>query len=131
MPTIQETQELVLDLDFEQFDVNEAAEHWDMDSQQDWQVFNQFLVADQAEYEEAMQGHFDFYEVTNDEFQAFSSGVDYAVAKMNAALKAAGSELVIKYCDLVDGGGFLLTNRNLTEQGWAKSAFSKQAKKFA
>jgi len=107
------TQELVLDLQFESFDVNEAAENWNMDSQKDWQVFNNFLVADATEYEEAMQGYFDFYETTEDEFTAFSSGVEYAVAKMNSALQAAGSDLIIKYCDLVDGGGFILSNQGM------------------
>lgn len=124
------TQELVLDLQFESFDVNEAAENWDMDSQKDWQVFNNFLVADTAEYEEAMQGYFDFYETTEDEFTAFSSGVEYAVAKMNSALQAAGSDLIIKYCDLVDGGGFILSNQGMSERAWAKAAFSKKARKF-
>jgi hypothetical protein len=124
------TQELVLDLQFESFDVNEAAENWDMDSQKDWQVFNSFLVADATEYEEAMQGHFDFYGTTEDEFTAFSSGVEYAVAKMNSALQAAGSDLIIKYCDLVDGGGFILSNQGMSERAWAKAAFSKKARKF-
>jgi hypothetical protein len=124
------TQELVLDLQFESFDVNEAAENWDMDSQKDWQVFNNFLVADATEYEEAMQGYFDFYETTEDEFTAFSSGVEYAVAKMNSALQAAGSDLIIKYCDLVDGGGFILSNQGMSERAWAKAAFSKKARKF-
>ena len=124
------TQELVLDLQFESFDVNEAAENWDMDSQKDWQVFNNFLVADATEYEEAMQGYFDFYETTEDEFTAFSSGVEYAVAKMNSALQAAGSDLIIKYCDLVDGGGFILSNQDMSERAWAKAAFSKKARKF-
>lgn len=124
------TQELLLDLQFESFDVNEAAENWDMDSQKDWQVFNNFLVADATEYEEAMQGYFDFYETTEDEFTAFSSGVEYAVAKMNSALQAAGSDLIIKYCDLVDGGGFILSNQGMSERAWAKAAFSKKARKF-
>jgi hypothetical protein len=124
------TQELVLDLQFESFDVNEAAENWDMDSQKDWQVFNNFLVADATEYEEALQGYFDFYETTEDEFTAFSSGVEYAVAKMNSALQAAGSDLIIKYCDLVDGGGFILSNQGMSERAWAKAAFSKKARKF-
>jgi hypothetical protein len=124
------TQELVLDLQFESFDVNEAAENWDMDSQKDWQVFNNFLVADATEYEEAMQGYFDFYETTEDEFTAFSSGVEYAVAKMNSALQAAGSDLIIKYCDLVDGGGFILSNQGMSERAWAKAAFSKKTRKF-
>lgn len=124
------TQELVLDLQFESFDVNEAAENWDMDSQKDWQVFNNFLVADATEYEEAMQGYFDFYDTTEDEFTAFSSGVEYAVAKMNSALQAAGSDLIIKYCDLVDGGGFILSNQGMSERAWAKAAFSKKARKF-
>jgi hypothetical protein len=124
------TQELVLDLQFESFDVNEAAENWDMDSQKDWQVFNDFLVADATEYEEAMQGYFDFYETTEDEFTAFSSGVEYAVAKMNSALQAAGSDLIIKYCDLVDGGGFILSNQGMSERAWAKAAFSKKSRKF-
>ena len=124
------TQELVLDLQFESFDVNEAAENWDMDSQKNWQVFNNFLVADATEYEEAMQGYFDFYETTEDEFTAFSSGVEYAVAKMNSALQAAGSDLIIKYCDLVDGGGFILSNQGMSERAWAKAAFSKKARKF-
>ena len=123
-------QELVLDLQFESFDVNEAAENWDMDSQKDWQVFNNFLVADATEYEEAMQGYFDFYETTEDEFTAFSSGVEYAVAKMNSALQAAGSDLIIKYCDLVDGGGFILSNQGMSERAWAKAAFSKKSRKF-
>lgn len=124
------TQELVLDLQFESFDVNEAAENWDMDSQKDWQVFNNFLVADATEYEEALQGYFDFYETTEDEFTAFSSGVEYAVAKMNSALQAAGSDLIIKYCDLVDGGGFILSNQGMSERAWAKAAFSKKTRKF-
>jgi len=124
------TQELVLDLQFESFDVNEAAENWDMDSQKDWQVFNNFLVADATEYEEAMQGYFDFYETTEDEFTAFSSGVEYAVAKMNSALQAAGSDLIIKYCDLVDGGGFILSNQGMSERAWARAAFSKKTRKF-
>jgi hypothetical protein len=124
------TQELVLDLQFESFDVNEAAENWDMDSQKDWKVFNSFLVADATEYEEAMQGHFDFYETTEDEFTAFSSGVEYAVAKMNSALQAAGSDLIIKYCDLVDGGGVILSNQGMSERAWAKAAFSKKTRKF-
>ncbi len=124
------TQELVLDLQFESFDVNEAAENWNMDSQKDWQVFNNFLVADATEYEEAMQGYFDFYETTEDEFTAFSSGVEYAVAKMNSALQAAGSDLIIKYCDLVDGGGFILSNQGMSERAWAKAAFSKKTRKF-
>ena len=124
------TQELVLDLQFESFDVNEAAENWDMDSQKNWQVFNNFLVADATEYEEAMQGYFDFYETTEDEFTAFSSGVEYAVAKMNSALQAAGSDLIIKYCDLVDGGGFILSNQGMSERAWAKAAFSKKTRKF-
>ena len=101
-----------------------------MDSQKDWQVFNNFLVADATEYEEAMQGYFDFYETTEDEFTAFSSGVEYAVAKMNSALQAAGSDLIIKYCDLVDGGGFILSNQGMSERAWAKAAFSKKTRKF-
>jgi hypothetical protein len=49
---------------------------------------------------------------------------------MNSALQAAGSDLIIKYCDLVDGGGFILSNQGMSERAWAKAAFSKKARKF-
>lgn len=124
------TQETTLDLDFQHFDVNAAAEHWDYESDKDWAVFNQFLVSDGCEHEEMMQGYFGYDEVKSDDYETFAAGVQYAVARMNAALYAAGSKLEIKQVDLADGDGFLLCESDQTESQWAKAVFSKKPRKL-
>jgi hypothetical protein len=123
-------QETTLNLEFQQFDVNEASEGWDYESDKDWAVFNQFLVSDGTEHEEIMQGYFGYDEVRSDDYEAFAAGVQYAVSRMNAALSAAGSKLEIKQVDLADGDGFLLCESDQTESQWARAVFSKKAKKL-
>lgn len=122
--------ETTLNLEFQQFDVNEASEGWDYESDKDWAQFNQFLVSDGCEHEEIMQGYFGFDEVDSNDYEAFEAGVQYAVARMNTALQAAGSKLEIKAVDLVDGSGFLLCESDQTETQWARAVFSKKTKKL-
>jgi hypothetical protein len=125
-------QETTLNLEFQQFDVNEASEGWDYESEADWATFNQFLVSDGCEHGEIMQGYFGFDPdaIDSGDYETFAAGVQYAVARMNAALQAAGSKLEIKQVDLADGDGFLLCEGDQTESQWARAVFSKKAKKL-
>jgi hypothetical protein len=126
------TQETTLDLDFQHFDVNAAAEHWDYESEADWATFNQFLVSDGCEHGEIMVGYFGFDPdaIESGDYETFAAGVQYAVARMNAALYAAGSKLEIKQADLADSDGFLLCESDQTETQWARAVFSKKPRKL-
>lgn len=121
-----------LNLDFQRFDVDEAAEQWDYEDPAAWQTFNKFLVSDSCEHREIMCGYFGFTpdSVDNGDCTLFEDGVVYAIARMNAALAHAGSDLEIKAVDLADGTGYLLCESDQTESEWVKAVFSKKARKL-
>lgn len=118
--------------DFEQFDFNEACEHWDYDDPKHWQQVNQFIVVDGEEQGEAMREHFDYDDDSiRSEYLAFGDGARWAMARLNMAFEAAGLDLRVKECDLGGSSGFVLTLEDQTPEQWAQAVFSKRARKFS
>ena len=115
-----------LDYDnFNRFDLNEACDHFNVDSQAQWKKIDKFVVADGDEYGPVMEQDFNFYDIGADEYEAFDAGVKYAFTKLNAALEAAGVELEICTADLGNNMGYMLVRVDDTPKSFVKRALKK------
>lgn len=110
---------------FNRFDLNEACDHFDCQSQSQWRKIDRFVVADGDDYGQVMEQNFDFYDVGANEYEAFDAGVKYAFTKLNAALEAAGIELEICEADLGNNMGFMLVRVDDTPESFVKRALKK------
>jgi hypothetical protein len=110
---------------FNRFDLNEACDHFDCESQAQWRKIGKFIVADGQEYAEVMLKEFDYDEVNDGEYAAFEAGVKYALTKMNMAFEAAGLELEIAEVDLVEALGFMLVRVDDDPESFVKRALKK------
>lgn len=110
---------------FSSFDINEACDHFDCESQAQWRKIGKFIVADGQEYVDVMETHFDFEDTAEGEYAAFDAGVRYALTKMNAAFEAAGLELEVKTADLVEAMGFVLVRTDDDPESFVKRALKK------
>jgi hypothetical protein len=110
---------------FNRFDINEACDHFDCESQAQWKKIGKFIVADGQEYQTVMEDDFNFYDTSSNEIEAFDAGVRYAFTKLNAALEAAGVELEITTADLVESMGFMLTRVDDTPEDFVKRVLKK------
>lgn len=110
---------------FSSFDINEACDHFDCESQANWRKIGKFIVADGQEYVDVMETHFDFEDTAEGEYAAFDAGVRYALTKMNAAFAAAGLELEVKTADLVEAMGFVLVRSDDDPESFVKRALKK------
>ena len=113
---------------FPSFDLNEACDHFDFLADKEWNKVRPFIVADGQDYEEVMTTEFDFYEVDENEYEAFDSGVKYAMAKINAAFQRAGIDLELARVDLVDSSGFMLVRTDDSPESFVKRVFKKPVK---
>jgi hypothetical protein len=111
--------------DFNRFDLNDACDYFDCESQAQWKKIGKFIVADGQEYQTVMEDEFNFEDTTSHEYEAFDAGVRYAFTKLNAALEAAGVELEITSVDLVESMGFMLTRVDDTPEDFVKRVLKK------
>jgi hypothetical protein len=110
---------------FPSFDLNEACDHFDCEKQSNWKKINRFVVADGQEYARVMLTEFDYDEVTDCEYHAFSAGVKYALARMNVALDAADLRLQVAEVDLVNDYGYMLVRTDDTPESFVKRVMKK------
>jgi hypothetical protein len=110
---------------FASFDLNEACDHFDCTDQKAWKKIRPFIVADGTDYETVMTEAFDFYDISEEEFEAFDAGVKYALSKMNIAFEKAGVELQICEVDLVDAQGFMMVRCDDEPEDFVKRALKK------
>jgi hypothetical protein len=113
---------------FNRFDIEEACDHFDCESQAQWKKIGKFIVADGQEYLHVMETEFDFYDTTSNEIEAFDKGVQYAMTKLNLAFEAAGLELEIKTADLVEAMGYVLTRVDDDPESFVKRVLKKPVK---
>ena len=110
---------------FDSFDMNEACDHFDCEKQSNWKKIGKFIVADPQEYVDIMEREFDFEDTTEAEYQAFDSGVKYALTKINIALEAAGIDVQICETDLVESMGFVMVRCDDEPEDFVKRALKK------
>jgi hypothetical protein len=110
---------------FNSFDLNEACDHFDCEKESNWKKIRPFIVADGQDYETAMVDSFDFVDVTDDEYEAFHAGVQYALSKMNKALERADLPLEVAEVDLVEATGYMLVRTDDTPESFVKRVFKK------
>lgn len=111
--------------EFNSFDLNEACDHFNCESQAQWKKIGKFIVADGQEYQTVMEKEFDFEDTADGEYAAFDAGVRYAFTKLNAAFEAAGIELEIQQADLVEAMGFVLVRVDDTPETFVYRALKK------
>ena len=110
---------------FNRFDLNDACDYFDCESQAQWRKIGKFIVADPQEYVDVMEKEFDFEDAGDGEFAAFDAGVKYAFTKLNAALDAAGIDIEICEADLVEAMGFMLVRVDDTPEDFVKRVLKK------
>lgn len=110
---------------FSSFDINEACDHFNCESQAQWKKIGKFIVADGQEYVNVLETEFDFEDTTDSEYAAFDAGVKYALTNINRALEAAGLELEVKTADLVEAMGFVLVRSDDDPESFVKRALKK------
>ena len=110
---------------FNSFDLNEACDHFDCESQAQWKKIGKFIVADGQEYVNVMESEFDFEDTADSEYMAFEAGVKYALTKMNTAFEAAALDLEVKEVDLVESMGFMLVRTDDEPEDFVKRALKK------
>jgi hypothetical protein len=110
---------------FNSFDLNEACDYFDCESQAQWKKIGKFIIADGQEYVDVMEKEFDFEDTGDGEYAAFDAGVRYALTKVNLALEAAGVELEICSADLVEAMGFVLCRVDDDPETFVKRALKK------
>ena len=110
---------------FNRFDLNEACDYFDCESQSQWRKIGRFIVADGQEYVNVMESEFDFEDTTDSEYAAFDAGIKYAFTKLNAAFAAAGVELEISEVDLVEAMGYMLVRVDDTPEDFVKRVLKK------
>ena len=95
-------------MNFRTFDIDAACNFFNYEDAKAWAKVEPYIVADADKYGQVMQEEFNFTDITTDEYEAFDSGVVYAMAKINAAFKTVGVNLEIKQTDLGNDSGFVL-----------------------
>jgi hypothetical protein len=110
---------------FPGFDLNEACDFFDCEKQSNWKKISKFIVADGQEFVNVMEKEFDFEDTTDSEYEAFMSGVKYALANMNRALDAADLPLEVAEIDLVESMGFMLVRTDDTPESFVKRVMKK------
>ena len=104
---------------FPEFDINAACEHFDYENKRNWKRIDKFIIAASDETADALAND-GFYDITEDECEAFDAGIQHALKGVNKALKAAGVAVEIRRCDLVDNLGYVLVNKGDTPESWVK-----------
>lgn len=83
-------------------------------------MINQRLILDGAYgYQSAAEGilnHAEFYDITDDEYQACDAGIQAAMRAVNAVLRRMHVDYEIVEVDLVDSTGFMLVAEGATAQ---------------
>ena len=110
---------------FASFDINEACDHFDVDSRAQWNKIGKFIVADGQDYHHVMETEFDFEDTGEAEYCAFEAGVKYALTKMNLALEAAGVDIQVCETDLVESMGFIMVRCDDEPEDFVKRALKK------
>lgn len=110
---------------FRTFDINECCDHFDSEKQSNWKKIGKFIIADGQDYVNVMETEFDFEDTTNSEYEAFDSGIKYALTKLNAAFEAAGIDLEIQTADLVESMGYMLVRTDDTPEDFVKRVLKK------
>lgn len=110
--------------------MNEACEHFDSEDAKAWAKIEPFVVFDCDDIELVLEQN-DFYEITDNEIQAFDVGVEHAFEKINAALRAAGVHLEVASSDLGNNMGYVLVRTDDTPATFVQRAMNKSSKVVA
>ena len=110
---------------FDRFDINECCDYFEVEDQRQWKKINKFIVADGQEFVATLENEFNFEDTTDNEYEAFMSGVKYALTKMNIAFEAAGVDLEVQEVDLVESFGYVLTRTDDTPESFVKRVLQK------
>jgi hypothetical protein len=113
--------------DFNHFDMNEACDFFDYENQEQWDKIRPYIVHDEADTEEIMEDG--FVDVTREEVDAFSAGIEHAFKKLNAALDTAGVPIEIQWTDLGNNGGFVLVRTDDTPETFVHRVMKKPIKR--
>lgn len=105
-------------------DINEMFEEMDeLDCPID--MINERLILDGAYgYQSATEGilnHENFYNITEDEYQACDAGIQAAMKAVNATLRRMNVDYEIVEVDLADSMGFMLVAKDATPKQIAKN----------
>jgi len=105
-------------------DINEMFEEMDeLDCPID--MINERLILDGAYgYQSATEGilnHENFYNITEDEYQACDAGIQAAMKAVNATLRRMNVDYEIVEVDLADSMGFMLVAKDATPKQVAKN----------
>jgi hypothetical protein len=88
-------------------------------------MINERLILDGAYgYQSAVEGilnHEEFYDITDDEYQACDVGIQAAMRAVNAALRRMNVDYEIVEVDLADSMGFMLVAEGATAKQVAKN----------
>jgi hypothetical protein len=113
--------------DFRHFDMNEACDFFDYEDQKQWAKIEPYILHDEADTEEIMQKN--FTDITREEVDAFSAGIEHAFKKINATLAQAGVPLEVQWTDLGENGGFVLVRADDTPESFIHRVFKKPMKR--
>ena len=108
------------DMNFKTFDIDAACNFFNYEDAQAWAKVEPYIVADADKYGQVLRDEFNFTDVTSDEYEAFDSGVVYAMSKINKALQAAGVNLEVKQADLGNDLGFMLVYEGETPEDFVR-----------
>ena len=107
-------------MNFKTFDIDAACGFFNYEDANEWAKVEPFIVADVEQYDQVMQDEFNFTDITSDEYEAFTAGVEYALAKINKALQASGVTLEVKQTDLGEALGFMLVYEGETPENFVR-----------
>ena len=111
--------------EFPELDLSDG-DYFDPEDRAVWDEINKSIVYDFETVEEDM-AVYGYYNITDEEIDAFSDGAKYAFKKVNEALKIAGINAQVCYLDLVDGTGYILTQVNESPQDFVNRVLGNVA----
>jgi len=113
--------------EFNHFDLNEACDFFDHEDEKQWARIEPYIIHDEGRTEEIMQE--DFVDITREEVDAFSAGIEHAFQQVNSALTTAGVPLEICWADLGNNGGFMLVRTDDTPESFVHRVMKKPIKR--
>jgi hypothetical protein len=113
--------------DFNHFDMNEACDFFDYEDQQQWDKIRPYILHDDEDTESIMEEN--FTDITMEEVDAFSAGIEHAYKRLNAALAHAGVPVEVQWTDLGNAGGFVLVRTDDSPETFVHRVMKKPVKR--
>ena len=112
---------------FASFDLNECCEYFESAEPASWDKIKKFIVYDGDDMSDVMENEFDMDsdDIDNTVCQAFDAGVQHAFRRVNEALEAAGVDLEVRYTDLGNNCGYILTHIEDDSESFIKRVMEK------